>query len=207
MIYFLIQGIVRQIPYELVSFIILEFIFNGYCVFRDIVYMLYPQAFVEGLTVEQLNVNSGIYMWYFADLLLSLISSFIYYALASKSIVAITKVISLKAGGRKQVLVLYKYMTMVVSFLKLDGVLNTFYIYTLVFFMYFHRPTITSVWVLFLLFGIACYLVVIGYDSFLNRKERDLLIFTVARMAVEVVKLLYSILLIVGFDGGYQYSG
>jgi len=181
-------------------------IFSGYSLYRDAIYLLQPEAFISWMSTDLLDSDYYIYNWYFVDMFVVVFNGFIYYGLAQQAHEQIIKIIRVRAGGRKQVMILYKYFTMLVSFIKLDTILTIFFVFSIIFFQYSTLETITSIWTEFLFFGIVIYLMVYAIDSLIKRNERAYQYFGVFRTFVEILKLLYTMLIIVGIDGSYKIS-
>ena len=84
--FFLYKAVTKKRPMYIAAFTILVLIFNLYMIFRDLVFLNWPQYYFKepAITVGN-NINESLGSWRYVaafSIMVSLFSSFLYYILA-----------------------------------------------------------------------------------------------------------------------------
>ncbi len=85
MYYFLYKAVQKKRPMYIAAFTILVSIFNVYMIFRDLVFINWPQYYFRELNITQGNNLESLGSWRYVaaySIMLSFFSSLLYYLLA-----------------------------------------------------------------------------------------------------------------------------
>ena len=85
MYFFLYKAVQKKRPMYIATFTILVLIFNVYMIFRDLVFINWPQYYFRQTTSTPVNISESLGSWRYVSaysIMVSLFSSLLYYLLA-----------------------------------------------------------------------------------------------------------------------------
>lgn len=101
---------------------------------------------------------------------------------------------------------IYKYFTLLLSLIKVDLVLNMFFMATSVYFTYNKAPITAYILIdIFVLMMIICTAIYAIY-CIINRYEKGYFYFCIMRILLELIKVLKAILIMNAIDANYRYN-
>ena len=139
------------------------------------------------------------------DITVCILSFLVYMGLYKSTSQYIYRQAFEKLGRRKPLWKVYKYFSLLVSMIKIDFVLNLFFMATCVYFTY-TAATLKYLLKDLLFLGIICETAYYAITAITSKNEKAYLTFCVWRVCIELVKIAKCMLVLNGIDASYQYN-